>query len=79
MKKNQNSRRDFLKKVCPTVAFAFFGLSFIEACSSSEESEIMENNENNQNNNETNDFGYSVSGSVFTIDLTNSNFSSLNN
>ena len=79
MNNHQNSRRDFLKKVCPTVAFAFFGLSFIEACSSSEESEIMENNENNQNNNETNDFGYSVSGSVFTIDLTNSNFSSLNN
>ena len=79
MKKNQNTRRDFLKKVCPTVAFAFFGLSFIEACSSSEDSEVIENNDNNQNNNETNEFGYSVNGSVITIDLTNSNFSSLNN
>ena len=28
------NRRDFLKEVCPTVAFAFFGLSFLEACSS---------------------------------------------
>ena len=27
-------RRDFLKEVCPTVAFAFFGISFLEACSS---------------------------------------------
>ena len=26
-------RRAFLKEVCPTVAFAFFGVSFLEACS----------------------------------------------
>ena len=27
------NRRAFLKEVCPTVAFAFFGVSFLEACS----------------------------------------------
>ena len=30
------TRRKFLKEVCPTVAFAFFGLSFLEACSTDE-------------------------------------------
>ena len=29
-----NKRREFLTKVCPTVAFALFGISFLEACSS---------------------------------------------
>ena len=33
MKKKLENRREFLKKVCPTIAFAFFGLSFLEACS----------------------------------------------
>ena len=32
----ETSRRDFIKKTCPTIAFAFFGLSFLEACSSEE-------------------------------------------
>ena len=40
------SRRKFLKQVCPTVAFAFFGLSFLEACST-DEAEI--NNPNGDN------------------------------
>lgn len=31
------NRRDFLKDVCPTVAFAFFGASFLEACASDDE------------------------------------------
>ena len=30
----KKDRRSFLTQVCPTVAFAFFGLSFLEACSS---------------------------------------------
>ena len=30
-------RRSFLKEVCPTVAFAFFGVSFLEACSSGDD------------------------------------------
>ena len=29
MKKKLENRREFLKKVCPTIAFAFFGLSFL--------------------------------------------------
>ena len=43
---NLNSRREFLKKVCPTVAFAFFGLSFLEACSTDDP---QDNNNNNNN------------------------------
>ena len=72
MKKKLENRREFLKKVCPTIAFAFFGLSFLEACSTDD---VSSNNNNNNNNN--NELGYTSSGSVFTIDLTNSNFSSL--
>ena len=37
MKKKLENRREFLKKVCPTIAFAFFGLSFLEACSSGDD------------------------------------------
>lgn len=58
------TRRKFLKEVCPTVAFAFFGLSFLEACSTEEA--------------ETNGpVGFVQNGNVYTIDLTNSNFSAL--
>jgi hypothetical protein len=28
-------RRKFLQNTCPTVTFAFFGISFIQACSKS--------------------------------------------
>ena len=78
---NLNSRREFLKKVCPTVAFAFFGLSFLEACSSDDPQDNNNNNNinNNNNNNNNNTLGYTMEGSVFTVDLTNSNFSSLSN
>tara|TARA_A100000164_G_scaffold280431_1_gene252734 strand:- start:454 stop:942 length:489 start_codon:yes stop_codon:yes gene_type:complete len=75
---NLNSRREFLKKVCPTVAFAFFGLSFLEACSS-DDPQDNNNNNNINNNNNNNTLGYTMEGSVFTVDLTNSNFSSLSN
>ena len=85
MKKKLENRREFLKKVCPTIAFAFFGLSFLEACSSGDDSNNYnpgndnQNGGSNNNDNDDNDnpLGYSSSGSVFTIDLTHSNFSSL--
>ena len=62
MKKKLENRREFLKKVCPTIAFAFFGLSFLEACSSGDDSGNYNpgnddqnggsnNNDNNNNNN----------------------------
>ena len=84
MKKKLENRREFLKKVCPTIAFAFFGLSFFEACSDSESSVIINNNDDqnggsdNNNDNDNNDpLGYSSSGSVFTINLNHPNFSNL--
>ena len=30
-------RRKFLQNTCPTVTFAFFGLSFVQACSKSDD------------------------------------------
>ena len=86
MKKKLENRREFLKKVCPTIAFAFFGLSFLEACSTGGDSDNdhsggndqnggSDNNDNNDDNNDP--LGYSSSGSVFTIDLTHPNFSNL--
>ena len=30
-------RRKFLQNTCPTVTFAFFGISFIQACSKSDD------------------------------------------
>jgi hypothetical protein len=72
------NRRDFLKEVCPTVAFAFFGLSFLEACSS----DSLEDDTGNgtiqpPNNSGISDSGYTKSDSTYTIDLTHSNFSRL--
>ena len=67
-----NQRIDFLKKVCPTVAFAFFGLSFLEACSKEETADTTPPTTSNP------DKGYTLSNGVYTIDLTNTNFSSLN-
>ena len=63
------SRRKFLKQVCPTVAFAFFGLSFLEACST-DEAEINDPNGDNE-------LGFTQQGNIYTIDLNNSNFTSL--
>jgi nitrite reductase/ring-hydroxylating ferredoxin subunit len=62
------SRRKFLKEVCPAVAFAFFGLSFLEACSTDEAQNDGPNNDG---------VGFVQDGNVYTIDLTSSNFSSL--
>ena len=83
MKKKLENRREFLKKVCPTIAFAFFGLSFLEACSTGDDSDNDNSggddqnggSDNNDNNNDP--LGFSSSGSVFTIDLTHPNFSNL--
>ena len=69
-----NNRRKFLKQVCPTVAFAFFGLSFLEACSTDEASDPINNNDNNGDNDGV---GYISEGNVYTIDLNSSNFASL--
>ena len=83
MKKKLENRREFLKKVCPTIAFAFFGLSFLEACSTGDDSDNDNSAGNDQNggsdNNDNNNdpLGYSSSGSVFTIDLNHPNFSNL--
>ena len=60
MEKSKNSRREFLKKVCPTVAFAFFGISFFEACSTDENSnETIQDNcqEISNSNSENLNFG----------------------
>ena len=83
MKKKLENRREFLKKVCPTIAFAFFGLSFLETCSTGDDSDNDNSGGNDQNggsdNNDNNNdpLGFSSSGSIFTIDLTHPNFSNL--
>ena len=66
------NRRDFLKEVCPTVAFAFFGVSFLEACSADSLDEDTGDGTTSPADN-----GYTKSGSTYTIDLTHSNFSEL--
>jgi hypothetical protein len=68
-------RRSFLKEVCPTVAFAFFGLSFLEACSSGED-DIATTNPNTGSGANS---GYTKNGNTYIIDLTNSNFNQINN
>ena len=82
MKRKLENRREFLKKVCPTIAFAFFGLSFLEACSTGDDSDNDNSGGNDQNggsdnNDNNNPLGYTSSGSVFTIDLNHPNFSNL--
>lgn len=82
-------RRKFLQNTCPTVTFAFFGISFIQACSKSddEESSYSSNTNNtlsdpygtnSQSGSSQTDNGISVNGSTVTLDLTNSTFSTLN-
>ena len=64
MKKKLENRREFLKKVCPTIAFAFFGLSFLEACSTGDDSDNNPGNNDqnggsdNNDNNDNNPLGY---------------------
>ena len=83
-------RRKFLQNTCPTITFAFFGLSYIQACSKSDElSSYSSNNSNIVSDDisggnasggsaQTNS-GIVSSGNNITIDLTNSNFSALSN
>ena len=77
-------RRKFLKNTCPTITFAFFGLSYIQACSKSDDdtSSYSSNNsdispDNASGNNNQTDNGIVSSGNNITLDLANSNFSSL--
>ena len=82
-------RRKFLQNTCPTITFAFFGLSYIQACSKSDDdsSSYSSNNSNviPGNSSGTNSSGSGTqsssgiisSGNNITIDLTNSNFSTL--
>ena len=78
------NRRDFLKEVCPTVAFAFFGISFLEACSADsieDDANVgttpQNNNGGNSNNGGSSSNGFTKNGSTYTIDLTHPNFSQL--
>lgn len=79
------NRRDFLKEVCPTVAFAFFGISFLEACSADsieDDANVGTTPQNNNNGGNSNDGGsssngFTKNGSTYTIDLTHPNFSQL--
>ena len=66
------TRRKFLKEVCPTVAFAFFGLSFLEACSTDEAQ-----NDGPNSGGDNDGVGFVQDGNVYTIDLNSSNFSAL--
>lgn len=65
------NRRSFLKDVCPTVAFAFFGISFLEACSSGDEDIDTTNPGTGDGSNAQ---GYTKNNNTYTIDLTHSNF-----
>ena len=87
-------RRKFLQNTCPTVTFAFFGISFIQACSKSDDEGSSYSSSSNNSTSNTygnnsqgggsqggssqTDNGISVSGSTVTLDLTNSTFSTLN-
>ena len=71
----KQTRRHFLTKTCPSVAFAFFGLSFLEACSSDSDGTSGPSN----NDDPGGDSGYEINGNTVTVDLTNGNFSDLAN
>ena len=77
-------RRNFLKHTCPTITFAFFGLSFLEACSKSDdESSSYGSNSNNSTSTYGSDAnadnGIERSGNTLTLDLTNSTFNGIIN
>ena len=58
-------RRAFLKEVCPTMAFAFFGVSFLEACSAdSLEEDTGDGNTTPTDNNGSSDNGYTKNDST---------------
>lgn len=73
-------RRKFLQNTCPTVTFAFFGLSFVQACSKPDDEAANYSSNSNGNSSATtvtNSAGITESGNTITLDLTNSNFSNL--
>ena len=71
-------RRNFLQNTCPTITFAFFGLSYIQACSKGDDS--VDNNSTTVNNTAGNaSNGVSVNGNIITVDLSNATFSGLSN
>lgn len=86
-----NKRRDFLTKACPTVVFAMFGLSFLEACSSDGTGSVnvvggdgsnssnngVDGNTNSGGDGNTNASGFTVNGNMVTVDLSNDNFKDL--
>lgn len=67
-------RKEFLRTACPAVAFGFFGISFLEACSSGDD-----NNDENNGNTTNDTSGITVSGSTVSLDLNNAAFSALQN
>ncbi len=78
-------RRNFLKHTCPTLTFAFFGLSFIEACSKPDDG--ISSNVTSSINSSTGTYvsdaqsnnGIEKSGNTLTLDLTNSTFNGIVN
>ena len=77
-------RRKFLQNTCPTVTFAFFGLSFVQACSKSDDDESSYASDSGNNssdpygNDSQSNNGITESGNTLTLDLTNSTFSGVN-
>ena len=76
-------RKEFLKTACPAVAFGFFGVTLLQACSSSDDGFNDENNytgnDSNGNTNNNTNSGITVSGNNISIDLTNNAFAALRN
>lgn len=83
------NRRAFLKEVCPTVAFAFFGVSFLEACSSDSTEDLSpptggggnngggDNGGGDNGGGASNGNGFTFTNNIYTIDLTHANFTNL--
>ena len=74
-RKNQNKRREFLNNVCPNVAMACLGVYLLESCSSGD----GDVDNVGGNNGGGTDNGYTKNGNVYTINLSHSNFSKLQN
>lgn len=73
-----NKRREFLTKVCPTVAFALFGISFLEACSSestSDEGTVGFTDSKSSGNASA----YTIDGNTIKADLSNAFFNKIKN
>ena len=79
MKKDlKNKRRDFLMNVCPTVAMAFLGITGLESCSSGDDDmDIGGGGNNGGGNNNNSNTGYTKNGNTITINLSHSNFNTL--